>query len=184
MQINALSIPPEIENMTDKKQKSEKQIEHLLSESEKIAKEFGPFEGYQTLRIKLDDRIDNVLTYYSLNGENSKEKLREKLEETIQLFRKVEHYAKAYFNEYKKFELYNTSIPLPQVDSDESVVALCYYLLRGGTYQEFLEEPLEKAREKLNGVRRANLGSLYHNLILIPSLNPASMPRSVGAIPL
>ncbi len=194
MQLDAVSIPPEIAALPDGLDKSDAQIRHLLEKTKEIYTykeldekgdvkfKFGALEAYQTLRIKLDDRIDNVLTYYAGNGPDHKEKLKAKLQETILFFREVEHQAKKYFGEYKQTVLERSSreIPVPQSDSTESIVAFCYYLLYGGSYEDFFEESIEKVRTLARENLKLSLSTFTK--FLIPSLNPAAPPRTVSRV--
>jgi hypothetical protein len=182
MQLNAVSILRAVKQMDDSEAKTRIQIEHLLSETEKIYKQFGAFAANQTLRIKIDDRTDNVLTYYATGNKNPLEKLRAKLHETIRFFREVELRAKKYYSEYiNKVRLASErNLSYPQSETAESIVHFCYYLLMGGTWDEFFAEYLDKAAlgyEKLEGMHIEAIA--YYNL-LIPSLNPKSEPISVS----
>lgn len=193
MQLDAVSVPPEIAQMPDGFEKSEAQVQHLLTktneiynykevgENDQVQFKFGAIEAYQTLRIKLDDRIDNVLTYYAGNGPDHKEKLKDKLQETILFFREVEQQAKKYFTEYKQivFKRSSRDVPVPQSDSTESIVAFCYYLLYGGSYENFFQESIKKVAQ---GQKNMKLDIDIFTKFLIPSLNPAAPPRTVSPI--
>lgn len=182
MQLNAVSIPREIKQMEDSEEKTGLQIGHLLSETEKIYKQFGAFAAYQTLRIKIDDRTDNVLTYYATGKKNPLEKLRAKLHETIRFFRVVEKRAKLYYAQYIE-EVRSTSgrkIRYPQSDTTESIVHFCYYLLKGGTWDEMYAEYLDKVALGYEGLEKIHIEAMAHFKLLIPALNPKSEPVSVS----
>ena len=157
-------------------EKTEAQIQHLLEKAKTIADDpdFGAFEAYQTLRIKLDDRIDNVLTYYQVKDANGKEDLRIKLQETILYFKEVEQKAKEYFSIYQKEikSKFSEDVLIPTSETMESVVWFCYYLLRGGTYDDFLSETIETERKRAH----------QHppGLFLIPSLNSFVFSRTLA----
>lgn len=168
LQLDALSIPEVVKAMPDGYAKSKKQIDHLLMKSAKIYKEISPIAAYHTLRIKLDDRIDNILTYYNSGHEKSTTiKLKAKLEETIIFFREVAKAARFCFDQFKSSvpEEARSKIKLPLSDSAESIIFFCYYLLRGGTYEEILSNNITRAREK-------EQKGMYFGDFLIPTLGP------------
>lgn len=182
MQLDAVSIPREIKQMDHGEVKTALQINHLLTKTEEIRAHFDEFAAYQTLRIKIDDRTDNVLTYYTNGKENPLEKLRAKLQETIRFFRAVESRAKQYYFKYMSDvrEASGRKIFYPQSDAAESIVHFCYYLLMGGTWDEMFAEYLDKAAFGYENLKRQNIESTARYKLLIPSLNPKSEPVTVS----
>lgn len=174
MQIDAVSVPSEVESMEDGNLKTEAQINHLLGKTAEIYKRHGGLAAYQTLRIKLDDRIDNLLTYYEMGNENSKEKYRAKLHETIIFFREVEEMAKRYFAKFSSDYEHSTGkdIPFPYSDTLESVVRFCYFLLYGGGYNEVLKNNIARSMEE-------SKQNINFSQFLIPTLNPV-LQREIG----
>ena len=67
MQIDALSIPPEIKALENGDGKTKAQINHLSTKTKEIYELFGKdgFAAYQTLKIILDEKVDDVLTNYA-----------------------------------------------------------------------------------------------------------------------
>ncbi|PIY69012.1 hypothetical protein COY90_02865 [Candidatus Roizmanbacteria bacterium CG_4_10_14_0_8_um_filter_39_9] len=176
LQMNAVSIPPHVQQMKNGDEKTKAQVNHLFTNVIKINKLFGSMAAYQTLKIKLDDRTDNIFTYFDAPGSgNSKDKFQAKLHETILFFTEVEKASQKYF------EVFAASLPdnaLKKVkengiEQTGSIIALCYYLLRGGTYQDILQGYIDAEREE---VRQ---GTNYNSL-LIPNPRPSPpIPRII-----
>lgn len=141
LQLEALTIPPEVEGIKNKTEKTQKQIAHLLHYVDKIyhSPDGGAYAAYQTLQIKLEDRLDNLLTYYDsknnkTNKKNTKENLFDKCRETIQFFRAVEKQAEVYHSEAGGEDYIQV-----QKSKYESVVRLCYYILLGASYDDIVQ---------------------------------------------
>lgn len=183
MQLDALTIPKEVDTLPDSYEKTQKQIEHLLQKTQEIYQEFGPFAAYETLRIKIDDRIDNVSTYFALGNTHDATKLKAKLIETILSFGTVEELAKKYFDLFR--EQGRQHLSYPDVDSAQSIVTFCYYLLRGGNYDDIFFHGITAARwERIQSLAgqmcyKSSRGIYDHfaKQFLIPSLHPGKYTR-------
>lgn len=173
MQLNALSVPKEIDELPDGVVKSHKQIKHLLSVTKQIRKKHGPMAAYQTLRVKLDDRIDNVSTYFQMGDINPKGKLFDKLMETISFFADVEEQAKRYFSEYQKevLDKAGTTINYPDADRYESITQFCIDLLDGGNFETAFRPNIEKAIQHLGLGAGDEIQNSWLSQFLIPTLD-------------
>ena len=139
MQVNALSAP---EN-TEKNRKTDNthlQMAHLMTETRKIYDVFGPLAAYLTLRAKIDDRIDNVFTYYETEHPSSKNEKMAKLTETLLHFHNIENQALRYRNEYIK-----DSKELSYLFSvrQDTTTETCFNLIKKGGYDALLQPMID-----------------------------------------
>jgi len=137
MQIEACTIPPDIDNSLPSLKTTAIQINHLLDMSIQISEEFRPFAAYQTLLVKIRDRVDNVCTHYERGSEDDGKKLRKKLLETILYFSDLEIEALCYS---RKAEL---TLPERRV----SAVALCRSLINAEGYNKLFLPQIEEYRK-------------------------------------
>jgi hypothetical protein len=141
LQINAVSVPKGVDKIDEGEIKTKKQIRHLLNVVKTINEEFGPLAAYLTLRIKIDDRIDNVSTYYHIENINTLMRLIKKLDETENHFGGVEEQALSYFQQYNARRSYDEFTGFqPAV---ESAIQLCKNLRSRGGYDELFAAQIE-----------------------------------------
>jgi hypothetical protein len=128
MQLTALSFDSGLDGRG-----TQKQIQNLLTVTESIDEAYGPLAAYLTLRIKIDDRIDNSSTYYRNKQVNTKEGLNRKLAETVEYFREVEERAHHYYAQYIKQDPHKRDTLHA---SPRSAVKLCVDLKAYGGYEK------------------------------------------------
>jgi hypothetical protein len=167
-QIEALTIPAELENRTDNNgETTERQINHLLAVAREIASEYGPLEAYLTLRAKIDDRIDNLLTYFEgrdSNKESTKGDLLKKLTSTKKYFSKVETEAAQYLDSYQAINPTKNSDFIRSLQAtDLSVVEIADALQNAKSYDELFKQQINEAKK--NQANSTKLGSFHKFLI-------------------
>jgi len=172
LQMEAVNMPPKINNAPNSDEKTKEQVSHLFNNVSKIYQKFGSMAAYQTLKIKYDDRIDNVFTYFvKENLGNSKEKFRAKLQETIKFFTEVEKWVGKYFYLFRGelSENGRKKIDSTNFKTAGSLIAFCYYMLNGGTYQDIFQGYIDAKRIEVEG--GISVGQL-----LIPDPRPRRPP--------
>jgi len=176
MQINALTIPKKFKGKTKNGNGAREQVEHLLGVAEEIRTKYGTLAAHLTLRIKIDDRFDNLMTYFKSNSMYAKDKLYAKLQEVLTLFPAIEQAAYDYFQEYiMAYPLKDNQ----QYPNGESAVQFCNKLLEMGSYDALLGHHI-----KINGALNQSGGnstplSGFHLPTLDLSVPEQSLPPSV-----
>jgi hypothetical protein len=155
MQLTALSFDSGPEGRG-----TENQIQNLLEVTESIYETFGPLAAYLTLRIKIDDRIDNSSTYYRNKHVNTKEGLNRKLAETEKYFREVEHRAHLYHEQYIAQDKHTRDSLHP---SRRSAVKLCADLRAHGGYEKLFGLQISSA---LLGENESEEDDLLHEFLI------------------
>lgn len=133
LQLEALTIPRWAEALPDDR-KAEVQFGQLNDYSQRIRKRHGALAAYATLLVKVADRMENVHTYWKKNGESSAtfeaSDPKNKIQECLRFFIDIEKEMEKLHGEVE--QVYD-QVYLPQA---QSVIAFCYYLLLGGSYDE------------------------------------------------
>ena len=141
MQIDALTIPKRFKGKTKNGNGAKEQMNHLLGVAEDIRFRFGNLAAHLTLRIKIDDRLDNLMTYFKSNSVFTEDRLYNKINEALTLFPNIEQSAYDYFKEYiADFPLKNEQ----QEPNGESAVLFCQELIERRSYTNLLKHHLEK----------------------------------------
>lgn len=179
LQMEAVNMPSSISEMPNDDKKTKAQVLHLFSNVSKIYEKFGSMAAYQTLKIKYDDRMDNIFTYFETNNsiKNSKEKFQAKLQETIKFFTEVEKKVHKYFYSFRGELVENgrKKIDSANFKTIGSLIAFCYYMLNGGTFQEIFQGYIDMKREEV--IYGISVGQL-----LIPDPRPSPPPPHVTYI--
>lgn len=175
LQMEAVNIPSSISEMPNNNKKTKAQVLHLFSNVSKVYEKFGSMAAYQTLKIKYDDRMDNIFTYFETkNNGNPKEKFEAKLQETIKFFTEVEKKVHKYFYLFRGELAVNGRKKIDSLNFKTigSLIAFCYYMLNGGTFQEIFQGYIDMKREEV--VYGISVGQL-----LIPDPRPSPPPPHI-----
>lgn len=172
MQIEALTIPKEFSGKTKNGNGAKEQMNHLLGVVGDIRFKFGNLAAHLTLRIKIDDRLDNLMTYFKSNSVFTKDRLYNKLDEVLTLFPNIEQSAHDYFKEYiATFPLENKQ----QEPNGESAVLFCQELMERRSYTNLLKHHLIKEVKPKQKDETQNFLKDFH----LPTLPQASFPSAI-----
>jgi hypothetical protein len=171
LEIEALTMPPNPEGKVRNGEATEEQIIHLLDKAEIIADQYSPLDAYLTLRAKIDDRIDNLITYFEghdKNKDNTKVGLQKKIGETIKYFKIVEEASHKYLDCYIQEDPDKHSILAAELVKNEvSVVDVCNSLLVAKGFNKLFQKQIEIMQ---GGYDSSKLGIFAQ--FLIPNHNP------------
>ena len=169
-EVNALSFPDFLKGKTKNGNGTNQQIARLLNMAEELYIRNGAqgaLDAYLTLRTKIDDRIDNILTYFEGSTKtkvSTNVKLHKKISETIHYFTVVEQIAQQYL---EKYCLTNPMLAESLQSTSESAVGLCESLLSAGGYDALFEGQLLVESKRLTSDQRKSLVPEF----LIPQYN-------------
>ncbi len=136
LQLDAVSTPDEPNgNGETPQEKAQRQFDHLHTVTEVIRQKYGPLNAFYTLRMKVEDRLDNLCTYWKKNileqmSPPDREKLIRKLAETMSYFKAIEPLAAQYYAQ-------SDAVTKPYAaEMLSSAKELCYFFWIGGTVDE------------------------------------------------
>lgn len=156
--IDALSVPKDKmeEFKNDPVKLAQIQFTHLEDKLLKIFEKYPGYEGFYialyTIWNKIEDRRDNIFSYWTLGNDgdskkNHRQRLEDKLRETIHYFKHLEGNVNWLMTRLPPFS-HNSEIGLKHSLYLDSIVNVCYLQLLGATYNDIFQKGIDIYKEE------------------------------------